>query len=63
MVSCRRRLLPVGQKCGAKLHRFYLESNSVEGPFDEAGLDFDEVGWKLDGLVAWGFVKFFPIPI
>lgn len=53
----------MGQKCGAKLHRFYLESNSAEGPFDEAGLDFDEVGWKLDGLVAWGLASFSQIKI
>jgi hypothetical protein len=50
--------MPVGQNCGAKLHRFYLESNSVDGPFDEPGLDFDEVGWKVDGLGAWGLASF-----
>lgn len=59
MVSCRRWLLPVGQKCGAKLRFFPMESNIGHQHFDEAGLDFDELVWGIDGVEAWDWLNFF----
>jgi hypothetical protein len=47
-------LLPVGQKYGAKLRYFPMESNIGHQHFDEAGLDFDELGWNIDGFRSLG---------
>lgn len=63
MVSFEQKVAGFKQKCSAKLRFFPTESNYGHHHFDQPGLDFDELGWKVDGLEAWGFVKIFLIPI